>query len=274
MQIITVAGQNPGPFTGAGTNTYLLLADATVLVDTGSGVAAHIDELARTLDAAERSLDHVIVTHGHVDHVGGVPAIAKRWPGTRFFKFPAAGDEAHDVAFTPLGDDQILTLGSLRLWIVHTPGHAPDHVVVYEPRSGVLFGGDLVANGGTVVIPARRGGRLDQYLQSLHKVLDLQPRRILPGHGGPIENPPALLKAYIAHRLARERQILDALSGGDVLTTDEIVARVYEPLQPSLREAAGESVLAHLVKLRDDRRVVERGNGWMRDTRDPKNRVL
>jgi glyoxylase-like metal-dependent hydrolase (beta-lactamase superfamily II) len=109
-------------------------------------------------------------------------------------------------------------------------------------------------NGGTVVIPTSAGGSLSQYLGSLKRVLDLQPRRILAGHGPPIDQPASLLREYVAHRLGRERQILDVLAGGP-LTVQDIVAQVYPSLTPELKGAAAESVLAHLLKLEEEGRA-------------------
>jgi glyoxylase-like metal-dependent hydrolase (beta-lactamase superfamily II) len=140
--------------------------------------------------------------------------------------------------------------------VLHTPGHAPDHVCFFEPRSGTLFSGDLVVNGGTVMIPASHGGSLKQYLDSLRRMLDLQPRRILPGHGDPIEQPAALLRGYLAHRLERERQIIDALRHSPA-TIPGIVAAVYPGLDRGLTPAAAESVLAHLRKLEEEGRVTQ-----------------
>jgi glyoxylase-like metal-dependent hydrolase (beta-lactamase superfamily II) len=168
------------------------------------------------------------------------------------------------VSWEPLHDGQLISVGHASLVVVHTPGHAPDHVCFFEPDSGVLFGGDLVASGGTIVIPASSGGSLRQYLESLRCVLALQPRRILPAHGAPIDNPGALLRGYLAHRAMRERQLLDALGGGPS-GIDALVSRVYPALDPALRSAAAESVLAHLVKLEEDgraQRIAAAGDTW------------
>jgi glyoxylase-like metal-dependent hydrolase (beta-lactamase superfamily II) len=134
------------------------------------------------------------------------------------------------------------------LEIVPTPGHAPDHLCFFDRDSGDLYCGDLARLGGTIVIPSRKGGDLRAYLDSLRRVRDLAPRRMLPGHGPIIEDPIALLDGYIAHRAERERQIVDAMAAG-AQTVQEIVARVYPELPESLRPAAEETVEAHLKKL-------------------------
>ena len=108
--------------------------------------------------------------------------------------------------------------------------------------------------GGTIVIPAQHGGNLREYLDSLDRVRALGARRLFPGHGPVIDDPASLIHFYRAHRAERDRQILDAVAGGAV-TPDEIVTRVYPGLAASLRSAAMETVLAHLVKLRDEGRL-------------------
>jgi glyoxylase-like metal-dependent hydrolase (beta-lactamase superfamily II) len=261
MRFRLIPGHNPGPFTGAGTNTYLLLGAAPALIDAGPGDPRHLDAVADALerdrDSGALSLDRVLVTHAHPDHAAGAAALVARWPQAIVAKHPwPETDARYSVDFTPLSDGDRVPAGDGVVWAVHTPGHAPDHLCFFEPHSGILFGGDLVVNGATVMIPASAGGSLVDYLRSLRLVLELQPRRILPAHGPAIDHPAALVRSYLAHRQMRERQVVDHLASG-ALTIDELVRRIYADLSPELRRAAGESVLAHLVKLRDEGAVVE-----------------
>jgi hydroxyacylglutathione hydrolase len=254
MNVRLVPGHDPGPYTGAGSNTWLIGGSVPTLIDTASGRPEHVREVAAAFDDSAVA-PQVLVTHAHPDHAGGAAAISVRWPGARFAKFPWPDrDPGYPVSWRALADDDLVAAGDEQLWVVHTPGHSPDHVCFFEPRSGTLFGGDLVMNGGTVVIPALHGGSLSQYLASLKRVLDLQPRRILPGHGSVIEQPASLLRGYIAHRLARERQILEALQRG-ATDVESIVQRVYPELHPDVVPAARESVIAHLRKLEEDGRA-------------------
>lgn len=255
MRTITIPAHNPGPYTGAGTNTYFLPGHVPVLIDAGTGDPRHLDGVERTLaGSGTASLASVLVTHNHPDHASGATALRSRWPSATFAKWIHAADGRDGIAWQPLHDDQLVPAGDAALWVVHTPGHAPDHVCFFEPHSGLLFAGDLVVNGGTVVVPASHGGSLAQYLASLRRILELQPRRILPGHGAPIDHPGALLRGYIAHRLARERQILDTLGQGP-RDVPGLVAAIYPGLDEGLVGAAADSVLAHLVKLRDEGRA-------------------
>jgi glyoxylase-like metal-dependent hydrolase (beta-lactamase superfamily II) len=228
---------NPSEWTGpTGNNTWLITGREPALVDAGTGLPEHVDAVARALDGAP--LARVFVTHWHPDHVKGLPALKDRWPGLAVVE---SGGEPQ-----PAGDGV--------LEIVPTPGHAPDHLCFYDRAAGDLYCGDLARRGGTIVIPASRGGDLRAYLMSLRRVRDLHPKRLLPGHGPIVDDPEALIDEYIAHREQREQQILKAILEG-ARTVPDIVRRVYPALPESLSDAAAESVRAHLMKLRDEGRA-------------------
>lgn len=258
MRVIRLPAHNPGPFTGAGSNTWLIPGDRPTLIDAGSGDERHLEALADALEVHQGnrgSLAQVLVTHAHSDHAGGTPAMAARWPAAAFRKLPwPEADARWAVAWQPLAANDLVEAGDGALRVVPTPGHSPDHVCFFEPRSGVLFAGDLVMHGGTVVVPASAGGSMTAYLASLERVLELRPRRVYPGHGDPIDEPAALIRGYLAHRLARERQILDVVARGPARVA-EIVRAIYAGVPEELHRAAGENVLAHLLKLEEDGRV-------------------
>jgi glyoxylase-like metal-dependent hydrolase (beta-lactamase superfamily II) len=174
----------------------------------------------------------------------------------------AGVDSRYGVAFEPLADGDRIPAGTGELRVVATPGHAPDHICLFEPESRTLFGGDLIVKGGTVMIPASTGGSLRQYLDSLQRVRALAPRRVLPAHGPPIDDPDALIVAYLAHRAQREQQVLAALAAG-ALDAAAIVSRVYGSLAPELVGAARESVTAHLLELETEGRVRRAGDEWL-----------
>jgi glyoxylase-like metal-dependent hydrolase (beta-lactamase superfamily II) len=237
MSPILIPAGNPSEWTGpSGNNTWLLPGREPALVDAGVGTPEHVEAVASALNGSP--LARVLITHWHPDHVKGLPALRDRWKG--LVVVDAAGDPV------PAGDGQ--------LEILPTPGHSPDHLCFFDRESGDLYCGDLARKGGTIVIPARKGGDLRAYLASLQLVRDLAPRRLLPGHGPIVDDPAALIDEYIAHRQKREQQILQAILGG-ARTVDEIVRQVYPALPASLSDGAADSVRAHLAKLRDEGRA-------------------
>lgn len=236
--MLHLSADNASEWTGpTGNNTYLLPDAPAVLIDAGVGRPAHLEAIAAALGNADLSC--ILLTHHHVDHVAGVPALTAQWPGV----VVRGGNIG-----PPFKDDELLDVGGTRLRAIHTPGHAPDHFCFLDESTGDLFCGDLARIGGTVVIPASRGGNLGDYLQSLVRIRDLNPARLLPAHGPVVEDPIKLIDEYIEHRRQREAQIVEALNAG-CRTPFEIVARVYPGLSPALHSAAEETVRAHLQKL-------------------------
>ena len=239
MLFVLPAG-NASEWTGpTGNNTYLLTGVTSALIDAGVGRRDHVDAIAQRIGSAP--LDLVLLTHHHVDHVAGLPALLERWPAA-IVRGGGKGD--------PLHDNELIEAGSTRLRAVHTPGHAPDHFCFFDESSRDLFCGDLARIGGTVVIPASKGGNLRDYMRSLERIRELAPLRLLPAHGPAVDDPVRLLDEYVQHRRDRERQIIDALAAG-CRTAAEIVSRVYAGLPPSLNAAAEETVRAHLQKLEE-----------------------
>lgn len=242
-----LSANNPSPWTGpTGNNTYLLVGDRPALIDAGVGEESHLDAIASALSGAP--LELVLITHGHPDHVGGLPAIAERWPAARVIRF--GNTNATEIA-----------AGDTVLRIVPTPGHSPDHLCFLDTRSRDLYCGDLVRAGGSIVVPASKGGNLRDYLDSLARVRELLPRRLLPGHGPSIDDPGAAIDGYVRHRMEREAEVVDALRSG-MMTPEAIAAAVYGALSEALRTAAADTVLAHLVKLHDEGRAFVSDDGW------------
>jgi glyoxylase-like metal-dependent hydrolase (beta-lactamase superfamily II) len=263
-RVATVLGHNPGPFTGPGTNTYLLGASARpILLDTGQGVPIWGDLLVAALKelCGSSGLDRIVLTHAHVDHIGGVKQAQERFGEMEVIKMPWVG---HDVAagtrLTAIADGAVVKGEGLTLRAIHTPGHAPDHLCYYLDEERALFTGDVVLGAGTTVIPDDTGD-LGQYMDSLHRLLELDLETIYPAHGPVIGKPKEKIREYIAHRELREQQVLDALSGGG-LEVMAIVKKIYVDVPEYLHPAAASSVRSHLKKLGREGRVVEHGQRW------------
>jgi glyoxylase-like metal-dependent hydrolase (beta-lactamase superfamily II) len=238
--VITLLADNASEWTGpTGNNTYLLTGGSAALIDAGVGRTSHVEAIATALGMQDLRL--VLVTHGHVDHVAGVPALRERWPNV-VVRGGGAGE--------PLVEGELFDTGGTQLRAVHTPGHAPDHFCFFDESSRDLYCGDMARIGGTVVIPSSRGGDLREYLDSLRRIRDLHPARLLPAHGPVIEQPAALIEEYLEHRAMRSRQVKEALDAG-LRTPAEIVARLYPDLPESLLPAAEDTITAHLKLLLD-----------------------
>lgn len=256
-RVVVVRGLNPGPFTGPGTNTYLLGTGHTrLLLDTGAGVAGYLDLLERALDdtCGGAELGDILVTHTHPDHLGGAPGVLERFGVRTVSKLPwPERDKQVQVDVAVIGDGDVFQTEGARLRAIHTPGHAQDHLCFWLEEERALFTGDVVLGAGTTVIPLE-GGDMGLYLDTLQRLLELDPERIYPGHGPAISAPAEKLREYIDHRLERERQIIDAIAHG-ATTVEQMVERIYTDTPRYLHPAAGQSVRSHLKKLQTERRA-------------------
>jgi hydroxyacylglutathione hydrolase len=240
--------------TGPGTNTYLVGRRRPILIDTGVGEPAYLPLLAGFLDG-ERLGDvgRVALTHRHRDHMGGVPDLRRRYARLAVSKL-IVNDPSLPGPMEPLADGAVLRGDGVTLRAIHTPGHASDHLCYYLEEERALFTGDLVLGGSTTVIPPDDGD-LGQYLDSLRRVLALDPLRLYPGHGPVLEPARPVIERYIAHRLEREAQIVAALRAG-ADSVAEVVAIVYRDVEAHLHPVAQLSVTSHLLKLEREGRVI------------------
>lgn len=250
-----VLGLNPGMMTGPGTNTYLVGRRDPILLDTGAGVPDYVPLLERYLgERGWRRPSRVVLTHRHLDHLGGVAQLRERFPGLRVSK-RLHRDAGLPDGIEDLRDGEKVEGDGVTLLPVYTPGHASDHLCYYLVEERALFTGDVVLAGSTTVIPAGDGDLLD-YMSSLERLLGLDVRRIYPAHGPVIEDGPGRIREYIEHRLMRERQILEALGDG-LVTIPTMVERIYADVPQNLHRVAAQSVESHLKKLAREGRVRE-----------------
>lgn len=264
--------RNPGPFTGDGTNTYIVGEGAVAVIDPGPHDAAHLDAILKAT-AGERIVQ-ILVTHTHADHSPLAGALKAATGATTFGYGPhGAGqgglaqnairlDAAGDHAFSP---DERLAHGDAvdgegyRLEAVFTPGHTSNHMAYALAGERVLFAGDHVMAWATSVI-APPDGHMGRYLASLRLLLERDDRLYLPGHGPEKAAPASFVRAFIAHRLMREGAILDAVRAGRD-TVPAIVDQVYRGLADKLKPAAGLSTLAHLDHLIEQGKVRAQAEG-------------
>ena len=241
-----VVAPNPGVMTGPGTNTYLVGVDEIAVIDPGPDDAGHLDTVAAC--GGDR-IRWILVTHTHSDHAPGAAGLKER-TGAELLGY------AEREGFVPdrtIGEGFRLEATEFRLKALHTPGHASDHLCYLLEGERLLFSGDHVMQGSTVVI-APPDGDMAAYLDALRRLRDVRLRAIAPGHGHLIEDPKAKLDEYLAHRAQREAAILSAVEAGET-TVDAVVGRVYVDVPEALHPIARFSVHAHLLKLADEGRV-------------------
>jgi glyoxylase-like metal-dependent hydrolase (beta-lactamase superfamily II) len=246
-----ITAANPSHMTGFGTNTYLVGNDEVLVIDPGPEDAAHTKAI---LKAAKRRIRWIMCTHTHPDHSPGVPAL-KAETGAEVMAWSNRGGLRTDRR---LSDGDQLVTDEFTITAVHTPGHAGNHLCFFLEGERMLFSGDHIMQGSTVVITPPDGD-MRAYLDSLEKVRALDLTTIAPAHGHIITDPNAVIDWYTAHRLEREAQLHGLLTEMGSARIAQLVEAAYVPLDPILIPMAKRSVHSHLRKLADEGKV--EGNG-------------
>lgn len=244
----SIRAENSGPMTLDGTRIYLAGKRGAVLLDPGPDDDGAEERWRQLADGAE--VETVALTHGHPDHAGSARRAA-RFFGARL----AASAEALrrlSADGRPLrdGDELPVDGGESTLRALETPGHSGDHLCFLRPSDGVLFTGDLVLGEGSSLV-GHPEGSVSECLESLDRLLGLEPRLLLPGHGPEVAAPKERLAAYRVHRRERTRQMREALGEG-ARSVGEVRRRVYgDGLPEGLEWAADATVRAHLIHLEE-----------------------
>lgn len=234
-----VIAPNPGPYTGPGTNTWIVDAGPVVaVIDPGPDDESHLAALNQRLAGA--AVGVVLVTHSHPDHL----PLAER-----FAKPHHAAVRRHPE----LGDGDVVIVGSLKITALHTPGHSGDHLCFLIAEDGAAFTGDLILGRGSSMVTYPEGD-VAAYLRSLDRLGALKPRILFPGHWDPVTDAAAKIDEYRAHRLEREAQIAAAVEASPG-TAAELTRTVYGDLDEKLLAAAEMTLRAHVRKLVNDGRV-------------------
>lgn len=255
-----ITAPNPGMMTGPGTNTYIIGTAALALIDPGPESDAHLDAM---LSVVRDRLRWILCTHTHMDHSPGAGAL-KAATDAEVIGMRAPSDGRQDTSFAPdrvFGHGDVLDGDDFTLLAVHTPGHASNHLCYLLDRERLLFTGDHVMQGSTVVISPPDGDMI-AYLKSLAMLLELDISRIAPGHGHSIEQPHDEARRLIAHRLKREQKVIAAFTVSNPATLDELVPIVYSDTPQPLHQAARRSLHAHLLKLEREGKVWQHGERW------------
>jgi glyoxylase-like metal-dependent hydrolase (beta-lactamase superfamily II) len=260
-----VTARNPGPFTFLGTGTYIVGRGNVAVIDPGPDLGEHLEAILAAIPG--ETVSHIVITHHHSDHSPLARALskatgAKVW-GRAVDTAPVEGEmqlEAGHDAFVPdvpLTGGEIISGQGWTLEAIHTPGHTSNHICYALKEENALFSGDHIMGWSTTVITPPDGDMGD-YLRSLGTVQDRGFSTLWPTHGPPITDPAPFIAAYAAHRLDRERQILDRLAAGD-RPIKAMVPVIYAAVDPRLHAPAAHSVLAHMIGLVKSGRVRTEG---------------
>lgn len=257
-----VTARNPGMMTGPGTNTYLVgVGEEWAVIDPGPADDRHIRAL---LDAAPGPIRYILVTHTHRDHSPGATPLQSA-TGALLLGRTTPHPRWQDPAFVPdreLHQDDRLTLGpGGTLRVIHTPGHASNHLCFLLEEERILFTGDHIIQGSTVVIDPPDGD-MGAYLRSLESLLREPLDYLAPGHGTLMPQPHEAIRGLIQHRLRRESKVLRALPRQHAVDLPTLVRSVYDDVPSQLHPLAERSLLAHLLKLETEGRARRVADSW------------
>lgn len=258
--VLRLTAPNPSVMTGPGTNTYLIGNKEVAIIDPGPAIDEHVGAI---IAAAPGPIRWILTTHTHLDHSPAASLLQAK-TGAEVLGMLAPEHGGHDQAFRP---DRIpehgdrLAVDGLTLKAIHTPGHASNHLCFLLEEERLLFSGDHIMQGSTVVINPPDGDMGD-YLRSLSVLHGEEIDYIAPAHGFLMDRPYQVLDRLISHRMVREGKLITAMQELGLATEDELVARVYEDVPTVMHPLAKRTLLAHLLKLQEDGEAANEVDRW------------
>lgn len=263
QRVRRITAPNPGMMTGPGTNTYLVGNAELAVIDPGPAIPEHIDAIVQAAKDMHASIKWILCTHTHIDHSPGANPLRDATDASvigQIARFP----RGQDPSFNPdqhwqHGD--FLSTDEFNLQAIHTPGHASNHLCFYLEEEQTLFTGDHIMEGSTVVIAPPDGDML-AYMNALQDLKKLTLKHLAPAHGNRIDNPLQMIEALIWHRTMRENKTLEKMQQLGPCTLATLTPAVYDEVHAFLHGLAQMSLLAHLQKLEQEKRVEQRNELW------------
>ncbi len=258
-----LVANNPGPFTFKGTGVYIIGRGEVAIIDPGPDDPAHIDALLKAVKG--ETVTHILVTHRHMDHSPAAHPLAERTGAKVYASTLPPKPSDCDALRLEASDDHYFTLDinvedgqrfsgpGWTIEAVFTPGHTTNHMAYALVEENALFPGDHIMGWSTTVI-GPPDGDMSAYFASIEKVRDRNYDTLWPTHGPPVREVRPFVEAYLAHRLAREAQVIAQLESGKRLIKD-MVTEMYADVDKRLHPAACHSVLAHVIRLVEMGRV-------------------
>lgn len=259
-RIQRLVAPNPGVMTGPGTNTYIVGTDELAVIDPGPAIDEHIEHILKVGDGRIR---HILCTHTHPDHSPAAAHLARELE-VPMIGAVTADDQHQDLTFQPdihLEQDAVIAGHDWSIRAIHTPGHVDNHYCFLLEEEGMVFAGDHIMNGSTVVI-VPPGGNMKDYIESLQRLLDYDVKAIAPGHGEIIPGCRDEVEKLVRHRLMREAKVVANLGRSGPVPIETLVVSVYDDVPEAMHRWAQLSLLAHLLKLEVDGRACQNAGIW------------